>query len=531
MQEESVQTSSLSEKQIEAAINSSRTNRYAYSILVIILFFLANIGGYVGLTSIPILMYEPKYLCYSKVTKDFTLECGVEKICSKTNQVGTDYIIDPETVNVRSLITAFDLYCSKGKKTFLGTSYFIGGMIGVVLIPFFISWMGCLNTIVLGYLLFFLSGGLLSIINNITIVMILYIILNISLNLIMTCVPQYLIEMTEPKHRSFFIGAQFLSVGFSGFLSVLISYYKLDYRYVLVAGSVLCLTFGILSKIFLVDSIRTSFIRGKQYDILKDLEYIAKINQSQIEYRVWRDQNINRGAILHKSKTDGNRYDYPSFMKIWKYKSQIKLIILFSFISFLANYGLLLTQFVIKKQDDFFSSLAIAFSCDIVGVVVGCGSAEIPALKRKMSFMMIIFALIISYFCNAIAYSQHYIGMFILMRIFVFAIFSNYTIYNFEIYPTMTRPTGVAINRIFARVFNLWTPYLMISFPRTGYILGVFFCAAIVGMMCIFPVEETKGEVIREFPKEVIEERENQDKGDENSLLIKDESHESFKEK
>lgn len=531
MQEESLQTSSLSEKQIEAAINSSRSNRYTYSILAIILLFLGNIGGYLALTSIPILMYEPKYLCYSKVTKEFTLECGVEKVCLKINQLGTDYIIDPETVNVRSLITAFDLYCSKGKKIVLGTSYFIGGMIGIILIPFFISWMGCLNTIVLGYLLFFLSGGLLSFINNIIIVMILYIIFHISLNLIMTCVPQYLIEMTEPKHRSFFIGIQFLSVGFSGYLSVLISYYTLDYRYVLVAGSAVCLIFGILTKIFLVDSIRTSFIRGKQYDILKDLEYIAKVNQSQIEYRVWRDQNINRGAILHKPTNDDKKYNYPSFMSIWKYKSQIKLIVLFSFVSFLANYGLLLIQFEIKKQDDFFSSLAIAFSSDIVGVVIGCGSTEIPALKRKISFMMIIFSLIVSYFCNAIAYSQHYTGMFILMRIFAYAIFSNYTIYNFEIYPTMIRPTGVAINRIFARVFNLWTPYLMISFPRTGYILGVFFCAAILGMTCIFPVEETKGEVIREFPKEVIEEREKHDKGDEDSLLIKDENHENFKEK
>ena len=54
MQENSFQSSSLTEKQIEAAIASSRTNHYTYMIIAVLLFLLANTGGYIALTAIPI---------------------------------------------------------------------------------------------------------------------------------------------------------------------------------------------------------------------------------------------------------------------------------------------------------------------------------------------------------------------------------------------------------------------------------------------------------------------------------------------
>ena len=524
MQENSFQSSSLTEKQIEAAIASSRTNHYTYMIIAVFLFLLANTGGYIALTAIPIFMYEPKYLCYSKSTQAFTVNCSQSEICDKTLNI--DYIPNPDNINLKTFITSFDISCNKPKKVFLETGYFIGGLLGIAVIPFLISNTGCLNSIIIGYIILFFSSCFLSFVKQYACGVILYILFNMALSILITCTPQYLTEMVDPKYRALFICIQFLSIGTSGYLSVLIAYTSYNYKYVISAAAGISLVFAIVFKMFLVDSIRTSFIRGRQSEILKNLEYIARINKSQLEYKVWRDHNVNSAAIMNEEGAKKEN-QYTSFISIWKYPSQVKLIVLFSIASFIANYGLLLIQLEIKKQNNFFSSLCIAFLCDIIGILLGSLSSEIPFLKRKLSFAIINGALIIAYLFNAIFYKKHYTGMFILMRIFSYALFSNYTVYNFEAYPTMTRPIGVSINRLFARVFNLWTPYLMISHPRTGYILGVFFCAAIVGMLTVFWIEETKGEVIKEFPIEMYDG--NKEKNEESDLLIKEEDN--FKEK
>ena len=119
MQENSFQSSSLTEKQIEAAIASSRTNHYTYMIIAVFLFLLANTGGYIALTAIPIFMYEPKYLCYSKSTQAFTVNCSQSEICDKTLNI--DYIPNPDNINLKTFITSFDISCNKPKKVFLET--------------------------------------------------------------------------------------------------------------------------------------------------------------------------------------------------------------------------------------------------------------------------------------------------------------------------------------------------------------------------------------------------------------------------
>jgi hypothetical protein len=319
-------------------------------------------------------------------------------------------------------------------------------------------------------------------------------------------VPQYIIEMVDPTHRALFICLNFLSLGFSGYLSTLIAYKTNDYKYVIAASAAITLVIGVVIKFVLIDSIRTNFIQGKQKEIIRNLEYVAKMNKSQLEFKVWKDtQSQNQSQLKHNhiSSISNNKYNAVSFLSIFKYSSQNKLIILFSLVSFSVNYALLLVQLEITKHNKFFTALAWAFTCDIIGLVIGCFSAEITVLKRKYSFLLINIALIVTYFIAGISFNKQYTIMFIVHRVFVYALFGNYTLYNFEVYPTMTRPIGVSINRIFARVFNLWTPYLMISAPRWGYFLGVVFTGVIIAMIFLFELPETKNEVIKEFPREV----------------------------
>ena len=168
------------------------------------------------------------------------------------------------------------------------------------------------------------------------------------------------------------------------------------------------------------------------------------------------------------------------------------------------NYGLLLVQLEIKKQSHFYKSLIIAFCSDIIGFIFGSIIFEIPLLKRKTSFILINLLTSISYLLSSLYYYDHYIKMFILMRICAYALLMNYNILNFEVFPTFTKPVAVSINRIFSRGFNLWTPALMISAPKVGYVLGVLFTIINVLLTLAFSPEETKNKALKEYPKELI---------------------------
>jgi hypothetical protein len=90
------------------------------------------------------------------------------------------------------------------------------------------------------------------------------------------------------------------------------------------------------------------------------------------------------------------------------------------------------------------------------------------------------------------------------MRICVYALLMNYNILNFEAFPTFTKSVAVSINRIFGRLFNLWTPVLMINAPRVGYNLGFFFTIINVVLTLAFSPEDTKNKALKEYPKELI---------------------------
>jgi hypothetical protein len=238
-------------------------------------------------------------------------------------------------------------------------------------------------------------------------------------------VPQYIIEMVDPTHRALFICLNFLSLGFSGYLSTLIAYKTNDYKYVIAASAAITLVIGVVIKFVLIDSVRTNFIQGKQKEIIRNLEYVAKMNKSQLEFKVWKDtqSQLKQCYNTSSSSSTNNKYNAVSFLSIFKYSSQNKLIILFSLVSFSVNYALLLVQLEITKHNKFFTALAWAFTCDIIGLVIGCFSAEITVLKRKYSFLLINIALIITYFIAGISFNKQYTIMFIVHRVFVYALF------------------------------------------------------------------------------------------------------------
>ena len=164
---------------------------------------------------------------------------------------------------------------------------------------------------------------------------------------------------------------------------------------------------------------------------------------------------------------------------------------------------MLLAQLEIVKQKKFFLSLLEGYTCDMVGYIFGVMITKINNYTRKECFLFLTFLLSAIYLIGTIFYSWHNQYIFIFFRVFVNSLDANFNLYNFESFPTLTRPTGVAINRIFGKFFNLITPLIMINFPKIGYLCGLLFGGGLFLSSFFLSPKEDKDHRISEYPLEM----------------------------
>ena len=543
-------------RKLEEGMKSSRQNSSLYLIIVSIIFIFSNIAALTPLTGIPVFFYNHRYLCKNDNSNEFNIICSQKYICSNNKKLNIDYIIDKKyDANLHSFISTFDIYCSRTKIIFLASSFFLGQLIGTIIYPYFISILGIINTLASNYFLIFISYLIMAKYNYYYIALILYNISSLSFQICMLSFKQYIVEMSEPSKRPIYLLFNLLAQIFSGFFVVFISYITLDYNYLLIYSSFICIVGTILAKIFVVESIRILFVKGKIQELMENLEYISKINKSEQYFEEWKknnlnifynnlnnlivndenlnplidEENINNNEII-KDNIDiyqnENEIDYVS---ICKYPSQIKLVILFSVATFYVNYSLVLAQFEISKQNKFFLSLLEGYTCDMIGYFFGILITELKNYTRKTCFLFLTFLLSVMYFIHSIFYYKHNQFLFIFFRIFINSLDANFNLYNFESFPTLSRSTGVAINRIFGKFFNIWTPLLMINFSKIGYLCGLLFGGTLFLLSIFLSPKEEKDHMINEFPIEIINEikkekikgnyHENENNGEEQYLL------------
>ena len=503
------------EKSLEDALECSRKNSSLYLIIVTVLFFITNIGAIAVYAGIPIFLYKNKYLCKDHLNQNkFITQCSKNFICDNKNKINVDYILDKEN-NIYSFISDYDIYCSNIKQIILVSSFFLGGMLGNIIYPYFLKNHGLLNTIFIFYIFISISFFNLIIFNFYITGVIFYTISAISHQVCVLGFKQYIIEMSSPLQRPIYLLINLLAGGFSGFFVIIVTYITLDYRWLLFWAGIICFIGAILIKIFVVESVRILFIQDKKKEILDNLEYVSKINNSITEFREWKKNNkifFNNGDVNDENEymlLDYNDINYNNknmiedinFINIWTYPSQLKLLILFSTGVFLLNYSLILSQLEMRKQNKFFLSLFEAYFFDIIGYIVGILINKIKYFSRKLTLVIISLSLGTVLLISNLIYSNQFI--FILLRMFVNAFDSNLTLYNFESFPTLTRSYGVAINRILGKFFNIPTPSIMVSFPKKGYICGLLFSIGFLVLILFFSPSETKDKSINEYPAEI----------------------------
>jgi len=518
-------------KKLEEALASSRKNSSLYLIIVSLIFIFANIASLTPITGIPIFFYKHRYLCKKSInSKNFNIVCSRKFVCSNKSKYGVDYILDEKyNVNLISFITSYDIYCSGTKRILLASSFFLGQLIGTIIYPYLIALNGIINSLSLTYLIIFISYLILAKFNIYLIGLIFYVIASMSYQICVIGFKQYIVEMSGPEERPTFLLFNLLSQILSGFFVVLISYLTLDFKYLLFYSALICIIGVILVKLFLVESVRILFVQNKINDLMRNLEYISGINKSKECFEEWKNNNNNifnqnefymnikeesLKPLIDKDKDKNNNKEESeknnkselteiNYLSIWQYPSQVKLLILFSFATFYVNYSMLLAQLEIVKQKKFFLSLLEGYTCDMIGYIFGVMITKIDNYTRKECFLLLTFLLSAIFLIGTIFYSWHNQYIFIFFRIFVNSLDANFNLYNFESFPTLTRPTGVAINRIFGKFFNLFTPLIMINFPKMGYLCGLLFGGGLFLLSFYLSPKETKDHCIYEYPLEM----------------------------
>ena len=543
-------------KKLEEAISSSRRNSNLYLIIASIIFIFSNIGTLTPLTGIPVFFYNHKYLCKNSTTNNFDIVCSQKYICSNNKKFGIEYIINKKIdANIQSFISSYNLECSRMKKTLLGSSFFLGQLIGTIIYPYLVSYFGIINSLSINYFGIFISYLFMIKFNYYLFILIFYNLSSLAFQICVLGYKQYIVEMSDTRNRPLYLLFNLLAQIFSGFFVVLISYITLDYKYIFITSSIICFIGSILLKIFIVESIRILFIQEKIDKLMQNLEYISKINKSEEYFEEWKNNNqnifydninnnlnlnnenlkplidINKNEIYEIDKIDNIsiNLDKINYLTILNYPSQVKLIILFSFATFYVNYCLVLAQFEIVKQNKFFISLLEGYICDMFGYIFGILITEKKDYTRKSCFLFLIILLIFIFIIQLLLYSYHNQFIFIFLRIFINSLDANFNLYNFESFPTLTRSTGVAINRIFGKFFNLGTPLIIINYAKLGYLFGLLFGLILFLLSIVLSPKENMEHTINEFPLEIINEYEkrklkevnnkNQNKDEEEYLL------------
>lgn len=491
----------LTEKQIEEGLTKAKWNKSYYSYLFMGLLFLNFMCVSPAVSAVSMFFYEPQYLCYDDDTKEFSKECKPDFVCDHT--INIDYKEDPANVNLQSFIDRYDIYCNRGKVSTLNMAYFLGALVSVISFPFMVTYIGLILTLHISNFIFVISSIILTFSKTYWLGFIFYMMFSMGYTFCLHCIIQYVIEMLKPKYRSIGLGFILLAQPISGYICLLISHSAKNFIVITIVVGILNLLIGVANFFFLVDSVRVSFMRGDQALLIRNLRYIAKTNKSSEELDDWlQDNDINE---VNNIKNKKNKFEDINYINIWKYHSQIPLIILFCIVLFINNYNLLIVQLELKREGKYWRSLAIAYTCDFFGIIVGLLLPEINLLKRKLSFSIINGALFLFDILYASTYGHNYLLILILLRLFVYALFINHNLYYMELLNTMCRPVESSIFRIFSRLFNIWTPYLMNGAPRAAFIFAAVIEVAIIFLLFFFKIEETKDTIIKEFPPEIEE--------------------------
>lgn len=499
------------EKYIKEGIEVTRKNSSLYALMMVGVLLLNTCAASSSITSIPNLVYEPCYLCRdgNSPVGNFTMTCDKSFVCNKNNTEGIDYILNEETY-MRSLITDYGIYCSNSKIASFGVAYFIGGVAGLFILPEFMKHYGNIELVIFPSIICILCNCGMLLITNYYLGIIVFIISMTARNVLQIPSLQYKVEMVKASERATVIGLTIAMNSLSGLILNLMEITVGDYKGEIISNTFIFIISIVLVKLLLIDSSSNTFVRGRYKQVIDDLGYVAQINASEKEYKLWRgkiyedSKYVNPECeILNENENKKNKFQLVDYYSIWSLKGMALKLIIFILFFFTSQFNLIFLLYEVKKAPNFLMVSSLCYGMDIIGSLFGAYMIDIPALGRRLSSVIMNAAAGIAYFITVfvIIYSGNYY-LILLNRFLNSALQIIVYTYAFECFPTVLRAHASSITRIAARVLNLPTPFLMINYSIISYfIIGSLDVILAIGIY-VFNIGETRGKQVDELPEE-----------------------------
>jgi len=533
----------LTEQEIESGLNSAKTSR-KYDYLVLFLLSILQIFLHSNSSAYPILFKQPRFICNSlnETTNEvifFNRNCSKFEVCSKNLTKGLDFVINENSLD--SLVAELDIYCNPFQISVLESAIFAGPALSILLTPYLLNNLGPIYTLKICGSVYVCFMLLLFQMKNIFLVTVSFYGIFICTYTMYNCKSIYIVEMCESKKRSLFYGILNVNSGIAGIFVVIVIQYFNDIKIIFFCN-VLAIVFVILVVHFkVVESIRFSFLNKEYNNIVRDLRIIAEFNQNSDKYEEWLIQvnegdnvkydllNISHDKINDKevelnnvetndesfekanqNSREGKKSKYSkalkniNFFSILRFKSQIKTIIIFTFVIFTIKFSnvFLLLELGHTKT---LNNMILFFCIDSITNIVSAILVEKPWIGRKKFtfFVMVINGLLFLFGFFWYRNNKYNFLLNLINRIFVSGGLTVILLYNFESYPTLIRATSSSFNKFFAMLFNIFTPYLITSFRLIMFLISaaLFF----IGSYLVLGLKETQGRKLKELPPEIAD--------------------------
>jgi hypothetical protein len=440
-----------------------------------------------------------------------------------------------------SLVAELDIYCNPFQISVLESAIFAGPALSILLTPYLLNNLGPIYTLKICGSVYVCFMLLLFQMKNIFLVTVSFYGIFICTYTMYNCKSIYIVEMCESKKRSLFYGILNVNSGIAGIFVVIVIQYFNDIKIIFFCN-VLAIVFVILVVHFkVVESIRFSFLNKEYNNIVRDLRIIAEFNQNSDKYEEWLIQvnegdnvkydllNISHDKINDKevelnnfetndesfekanqNSREGKKSKYSkalkniNFFSILRFKSQIKTIIIFTFVIFTIKFSnvFLLLELGHTKT---LNNMILFFCIDSITNIVSAILVEKPWIGRKKFtfFVMVINGLLFLFGFFWYRNNKYNFLLNLINRIFVSGGLTVILLYNFESYPTLIRATSSSFNKFFAMLFNIFTPYLITSFRLIMFLISaaLFF----IGSYLVLGLKETQGRKLKELPPEIAD--------------------------
>ena len=370
-------------------------------------------------------------------------------------------------------------------------------------------------------------------------------------------------EIVDLKYKAMISSFVNSGLGLGGMFYVLMYYLLKDWRYVFIVGVCLTAISGIIIKIFFHDSLVQSLI-NKDFDrFYNNLQYLAKMNGREQEFKdgIINDEKYKNclqklkeytqdsKSITHvvkvqnstKKENDGlcitsnarkseNEEDQKqeqgnnskeekkeikgSLLQIFKYSSVRYILIILS-IGWFCNstlfYGLVIGIKTLKGSQ--YRNTAILYLCDFCAYNIS-GFFSNSKLGRKLSLQ--IFTLCYGIFCLImfLVFDKNkdvVVGFYFCARLSMICGFCVYYSYAFESYPLSVATYGYSFNATCSSIAGVVIPFI-IEYIKEKYVFLIYAIEGIVCSLLFFFLEETRGKEREDNIRE-IEEQLNKERG------------------